>query len=715
MSPIQTARLGLIALSTVVLASCGGGGDTTVQETPIQQSTSAYLQTLPKWDQYSPAAQAVDTKVGQTGSQPETVDNVPVYDESSPTDPATGLKPVIGYRSEDYDCTSTKYSMTSTPEKIVMFSPDREILWPGAMIQGRSHRFGVGSMLPLVIRERAPIKVSIPSLAKDDNFRVVNAPDQAEVNQAIGLMISGATQSALATPSTIQFTMSDFNSEKSFALKANMSGRYMGFQASASGGVSTRANERTVMVYFIEKMFEVVVEPPQSPGAFFSDGFTRDKLDEQIALGRLGPDNPPLYVSNIVYGRMMAFTLTSSANMSDIQAALNASYKGVFAKFDASVNARHVALLQNSKISVTSLGGESAATTAVIASGDWSQYFKSGAKLTSAYPLSYTLRNLADGSIAKVSESTDYDIRECALKSAAFSGFVLDSFETDFSDAAYPAARKWSPAATVPVTVDWGAANTPQSIFYGYLAASHVNELDNGLFKFDVGYIKAPAHFLGNKADFYQGELSFWFKPAEALSVSGTTTKSEVQCHWVIWPFWKECDLVSEPVEFSNATLLTQADLITAYDDFTAFDRVLMRGGGAEDSNFAVLTLTYNPKAQRIPFAWARQVVAMTNHDRAGESLCETIGSHQLGCWLIEDRPATEAEIRYVLANVRELQLRASYPVSRQMNVCARPVYSADGTTATCPDGQFTDKFVPIGYIGGYFDEIQITKKSPGL
>ena len=28
------------------------------------------------------------------------------------------------------------------------------------------------------------------------------------------------------------------------------------------------------MVYFYEKMFEAVVEPPQSPGSFFADDFT---------------------------------------------------------------------------------------------------------------------------------------------------------------------------------------------------------------------------------------------------------------------------------------------------------------------------------------------------------------------------------------------------------------------------------------------------------
>ena len=104
-----------------------------------------------------------------------------------------------------YQCTTTNFSMADTPEKIVMFSPDRELLWPGSLIQGKSHRDGVGSLLPLTIRERTPIKVSIPSLANEDNFRSVGNPDQAVVNQAIGSMIFNATTANLVTPSTSFF------------------------------------------------------------------------------------------------------------------------------------------------------------------------------------------------------------------------------------------------------------------------------------------------------------------------------------------------------------------------------------------------------------------------------------------------------------------------------------------------------------------------------
>lgn len=717
MSSLAPLRAALAAAaSAALLASCGGGGTQdpgaenglssdptlTIGGDPLANaSVATYLRQLPRWADYSPLAKTADKRVGEPVPSEERVEGVPVI-----VGRGADAK-VVGYRSEDYSCTTTKFRMTETPEKIVMLSPDREVVWPGAMIQGRSHRDGLGSLLPLVVHERAPIKVSIPSLATNDNFRLVVTPDQAEANQAIGSMIGNATTERLATPSSIQFTMHDYSSEASFALKAGMSARYLGFSASASTSVSTRANERTVMVHFVEKMFEVVVEPPQSPGAFFTAEFTRDKLDEQIAMGRIGPDNPPVYVSNVVYGRVMTFAFTSTASTSEIKAALNAAYSGVF-KASVSLSAEHERILREGRVVITSLGGDSAATMEMIHSGDWKQYFTQGpAPLTTAYPISYTLRHLGDGSIAQVSETTSYDVRECTLQGANFNGFVLDSFESDFSTVAV-ADQKWTATPGSPLTVTWGPATTPQSIFYGYLYARHENEIAEKLFKYDVGYLHAPSYFRGDKSDFYRGELSFWFKPDENVHLKG---EAPSYCYWVFWPFVQRCVDLPQPIKTQP---LRETDRVLAYDQVTTFDQLVLRGGGDPGSDYAVLTLTYNPKPPAagalpvLPTGWSKRAFALTNHDTDGNSLCDAEAAGPLrGCWLVEDRTATEEEIKYALANVRELRIRASYPVTGTRQICREGVTPCEPVDSPDP--------IPFGYIGGYFDEVKLTKGSPGL
>ncbi|MFW5707231.1 MAG: thiol-activated cytolysin family protein [Bacteroidota bacterium] len=374
------------------------------------ENVDSYLEDLPTWVQFAPPG---ETKPPTPIGEPEPMDEVLLDVEVINDDGSiTLLEDVM------YSCQVQPFTLTDNPEQIVMYSPDRELLYAGALIQGKSHRDGLGSLLGLPIAERSPLRVSIPGLANDDNFRTIDNPNQATVDQAIGSMIGNATASGLSTPSSITFKMETYYSEKQSALQMGISGRYLGFESSASGSIDQQQSETTVTAQFYQKMYEVVVEAPQSPGDFFSDDFTEEKLQQQINLGRIGPDNLPVYVSNIVYGRMMMFSLTSTADESDVRATMQAGYNSIGGGVDVNLNDKQKTILQEAKIKITSIGGDAEATLAMIRSGDWSQYFTNSAPLSSAAPLSYTFRNLGDGSIASVTETTEYNIRSCDASQA---------------------------------------------------------------------------------------------------------------------------------------------------------------------------------------------------------------------------------------------------------------------------------------------------------
>lgn len=378
-----------LALATIgAMAACSGGSSSK----PKVDTVEVYLQDLPDWSAFAPLRADVDPHaVGEPGD---------------PQQKTVGDKQFV--------CATTPYEVQRTPHELVMYSPNVEILWPGALLQGRSYRDGEGlnALLGLPIAERTEINVSIPALKTTDNYRKV-VPDQAVVHQAIGAMIGAATESDLETPSTSSFTMEAYHSEEQFALAMNMSGRYMGFSASASFNYDQSAEETTVVVHFAEKMFEVVVAPPQTPGAFFSDAFTQAKLDQQVSLGRVGPDNLPIYVSNVVYGRMFTFAMTSTKSEQEIRAALQAAYSFGAGEVSGGISAEQQKLIETSKIAITSMGGGSQATLDVIRSGDWRAYFTAPSPLSSATPLSYTFRNLADGAVALVTETASYGRTQC--------------------------------------------------------------------------------------------------------------------------------------------------------------------------------------------------------------------------------------------------------------------------------------------------------------
>ncbi len=397
-----------VSLMLILLSSCSDNG--TSVEQPGTEDVTNYLQALPSWSQFAPPGQTQPpTPIGEAQAEEDVVLDVEVINNEGGIDLLENVT---------YSCQVQPFTLSQNPQQIAMYSPDREILYAGGLIQGKSHRDGIGSLLGLPIAERAAINVSIPGLANDDNFRRVESPNQATIDQAIGSMIGGATASGLSTPSSISFEMETYHSEKQSALQMGLSGNYLGFEGSASGSIDRNQSETTITAQFYQKMYDVVVEAPQSPGDFFSEDFTEARLQQQISQGRIGPDNLPVYVSNIVYGRMMMFSITSTASESDIRATLQAGYNGIGGSVQANLSAKQQAILQESKIKITSIGGDAEATLAMIRSGDWSQYFTNNAPLSSAAPMSYPFRNLGDGSIASVTETTEYNIRSCqAIKS----------------------------------------------------------------------------------------------------------------------------------------------------------------------------------------------------------------------------------------------------------------------------------------------------------
>jgi len=405
----------LICLFSLLLSLVSCSGDTSsTSAVPDEPDTSngvgGFLETLPSWSEFSPPQNSQSPAPAGEAQVEEDVElDVEVINDDGSMDLLEDVT---------YSCQVQPFTLTDNPEQIAMYSPDRDILYAGGLIQGKSHRDGLGSLLGLPISERAPINVSIPGLANDDNFRTVDSPNQASVDQAIGSMIGGATASGLSTPSSISFKMETYHSETQSALQMGLSGRYLGFEGSASGSIDKKQSETTITAQFYQKMYEVVVEAPQSPGDFFSEDFTEARLQQQVNQGRIGPDNLPVYVSTIVYGRMMMFSLTSTASESDIRATMQAGYNSIGGNVEANLSAKQKSILSESKIKITSIGGDAEATLAMIRSGDWSQYFTDNAPLSSAAPMSYTFRNLGDGSIASVAETTEYNIRSCQAKQA---------------------------------------------------------------------------------------------------------------------------------------------------------------------------------------------------------------------------------------------------------------------------------------------------------
>jgi hypothetical protein len=125
-----------------------------------------------------------DHPVGAT-SAPMTSDPLP--DPTAPT----------GFSK--YSCTTTPYSLSTSPDKIVSLDPDANKLWLGGLLQGQGYVDGLGSLRELPIRQRAPLKLYIDLLGKGVTETVPH-PDAASMQQAISDLVLRATAAKTPVP-----------------------------------------------------------------------------------------------------------------------------------------------------------------------------------------------------------------------------------------------------------------------------------------------------------------------------------------------------------------------------------------------------------------------------------------------------------------------------------------------------------------------------------
>lgn len=366
-------------------------------------NAAEFFEALPSWDVFAdnaPEAASAPTGEAATAST-QTLDVAKIQDDGS----------IEIISNVTYTCEETPHSLSRDPSSIVMYNPIEGLLWPGALLQGASHKDPNQSLEGLLIGERDSITIAIPSLATNDNFRRVPAT-YSNSRSAINDMISSAPP--YESPN-LSYSRNTYHTEQQMALEMGLSGKYLGFLESASGDTSRTVAENTVTAHFIEKMYEVAIDIPSSPEDFFTDDFTPEKVTEQVDRGNMGADNLPIYVSNVVYGRMMMFSISSTAPEQAINLMLDLAANSMFRgeNVTSNMSTQQKTILATAKIVVNSLGGQSDATVPMIRSGEWNAFFDLPASLPVASPLSYTFRYLRDGSIANIIETTEFNISTC--------------------------------------------------------------------------------------------------------------------------------------------------------------------------------------------------------------------------------------------------------------------------------------------------------------
>jgi hypothetical protein len=396
-----------VALTTAALMACGS--EPTAPGENAECASPDALGSCPSWSTFAPPLG--DKAPAPTAQSPTVMEEAATLERF---DEDTGALVDLG--SVTFVCTTQEYDFVNNPDRALSFNIDETVIWPGALIQGQSHRdasTGATGLLELPLRARAAVEVSL-TFNNQNSSAVVTDPTTGTVNGVVRSMIGDAEAQGLSTANNISFSQETYTSEEQAAIAFGVSGRYLGFEASASGSVNRAVVTNVVAARLEQQMYVVNVTQPATPAAFFGAN-AGQAFQDQVALGRVGPGNPPLYVSRIGYGRMMVFSMSAKAEAEEIKGAINAAYNGIGGGGAASLSAKQTSILSSAQVRISQIGGDQASALAAIQSGNLADYFTDVVPLTAAQPIWFELKSLT-GQVAMVSEPGTYSQTTCEPK-----------------------------------------------------------------------------------------------------------------------------------------------------------------------------------------------------------------------------------------------------------------------------------------------------------
>ncbi|HEX7836300.1 MAG TPA: thiol-activated cytolysin family protein [Kofleriaceae bacterium] len=334
----------------------------------------------------------------------------------------------------DYSCTTQDLKETRQFDQIVAYAANSDSMYPGALVSADSVMTGL--FTPIVL-PRAPetISVSLENLGGTKHATVAT-PSLSAYRDALSSILDAEITGS--TPANLSSEIEQVHSENQLNLA-------LGVQASWGLGVaslkssfdwSNQEIRSRYIVRYTQAYYTVDLDAPASPSALLAPEVTLDAVQ-----AKMDDQRPPVFVSSVTYGRMVVFTFESQYSAEEMSAALDFAYTGgVDVKGDVSVTYKDI--ISQSKITAFILGGDAGSAAQTIDSYDaLINFIKTGgnySRQSPGAPIAYKLSYLKDNSPARMSFTTDYQVKDCTRVSqqvqVTLKGITVDQASDGIND-----------------------------------------------------------------------------------------------------------------------------------------------------------------------------------------------------------------------------------------------------------------------------------------
>lgn len=256
-------------------------------------------------------------------------------------------------------------------------------------------------------RAKGTVSVDLPGMIHSENQIEAN-PTTSGMQEAMNTLVEKWTKnysSSHSVPARVQYESTTAYSMNQLKAKFGADFEKAGAPLKIDFEAVQKGEKQIEVVNFKQIYYTATFDAPTNPAAVFDKSVTPEDLKQR----GVDSQTPPVYVSNVSYGRQIYVKFESTSKSTELKAAINAVIKGA----TIAPNSEWSRLLKNTSVTAVIVGGNASGAAKVVTGTveNLKELIREGADFSAqspAVPISYKTAFLKDNAQATLQNSTDY-------------------------------------------------------------------------------------------------------------------------------------------------------------------------------------------------------------------------------------------------------------------------------------------------------------------
>lgn len=256
-------------------------------------------------------------------------------------------------------------------------------------------------------RAKGTVSVDLPGMIQSDS-RIEADPTTSGMQSAMNTLVERWTKnysSSHSVPARVQYESTTAYSMNQLKAKFGADFEKAGAPLKIDFEAVQKGEKQIEVVNFKQIYYTATFDAPTNPAAVFDKSVTPEDLKQR----GVDSQTPPVYVSNVSYGRQIYVKFESASKSTELKAAINAVIKGA----TIAPNSEWSRLLKNTSVTAVIVGGNASGAAKVVTGTveNLKELIREGANFSAqspAVPISYKTAFLKDNAQATLQNSTDY-------------------------------------------------------------------------------------------------------------------------------------------------------------------------------------------------------------------------------------------------------------------------------------------------------------------